>query len=67
MTFLDRDLRGDHAVKGEQISVLSAALAGLTELLAAGQGASGLTAQQITDAVKAALPERLGDVFDREM
>jgi len=35
--------------------------------LAAGQGASGLTAQQITDAVKAALPERLGDVFDREM
>jgi len=66
VTFLDRDLRGDLAAKGEQISVLSAAVAALTDLLAVGQGASGLTSQQITDAVKVALPERLGDVFERE-
>ncbi len=30
------------------------------------QGVGGLTADQITEAVKAAVPERLGDVFDRE-
>ena len=66
ITFLERDLRADLAIKGGQISVLSAAVAGLTDALAATQGVGGLTADQITEAVKAAVPERLGDVFDRE-
>jgi hypothetical protein len=30
------------------------------------QGVGGLTADQITEAVTAAVPERLVDVFDRE-